>query len=107
MFDTKKPTIERHYYVHFYNDFIKHLACFQEKYNFCFTLSFYYLGRKHTVNLELFVRFLFSRLALKDILATFKLAIRALFICISKRKSDFAILRALYFSRNFACTKGA
>ena len=53
-----------------------------------------------TVNPEIFTRILFSRIALKDIFATLKIASKALFTYISNRQSDFDILRGIYFHEN-------
>ena len=50
-----------------------------------------------TVDSEIFARILFSRIALKDILAMLKFATKARFTYINKRKSDFAISRGFYF----------
>ena len=55
-----------------------------------------------TVNPEIFLRILFLIMALKYIFVTLKIATRAWFTYISKRKSDFA---RILFSRNFAYGK--
>ena len=46
-----------------------------------------------TVNSEIFARILFSRIALKDIYSTLKIATRAWFTFISNPQNDFAISR--------------
>ena len=51
----------------------------------------------HTVNLEIFARVLFSRIALKDILTMLKLKTRTWFTYISKLEGDFATSGGLYF----------
>ena len=50
-----------------------------------------------TINSEIFARILFAQIALKDIFGTLKLVTRAWFTYISRRKSDFTIMRGVYF----------
>ena len=53
---------------------------------------------KITVNSEIFARILFSRVALKDIVATIKkIATRSWFTFINKRQNDLAFSRGFYF----------
>ena len=48
--------------------------------------------KNNTVDPEIFAIIIFSRIALKYIFATLKIAIKACFTYISKRQSDFGIL---------------
>ena len=66
------------------------------------TVSTLYISgpcKTNTVNLEIFARNLFSRIALKDIFAKLKFAIRPWCTYISKRQSDLVILREFYFRK--------